>query len=133
MIFVDTGAFIAKYIAKDQFHDRAISLWGKISQERGRCFTSNFVLNEVFTLLARRTTYEFSAKKAQLIYASEELTILRSSEKEEILAVQTLKKFADQSVSFTDCISFVLMKKNKIKTTFSFDVHFQIAGFNEFS
>ena len=133
MIFLDTGAFLARYITKDQYHDPAIVSWEKIFQEGIACFTSNFVLNEVFTLLARRTTYEFAARKAQLIYGSEKITTLRPSEADEILAIQYLKKYADQAVSFTDCLSFVLMKKKKIRTAFSFDIHFQFAGFSEFT
>ena len=32
-------------------------------------------------------------------------------------------------VSFTDCISFVLMRKRQIKRVFAFDRHFMHAGF----
>ncbi|RLB20138.1 MAG: VapC toxin family PIN domain ribonuclease, partial [Deltaproteobacteria bacterium] len=34
--------------------------------------------------------------------------------------------------SFTDCVSFVLMKSQNIKRVFTFDQHFQIAGFQIF-
>ena len=36
---------------------------------------------------------------------------------------------AAQGVSFTDCISFVLMAGHGIRTAFSFDNHFLLAGF----
>ncbi len=39
------------------------------------------------------------------------------------------EKYADQRVSFTDCISFVLMRRHKIRQVFSFDRHFELAGF----
>lgn len=42
---------------------------------------------------------------------------------------QLLQKYADQGVSFTDCVSFVLMQKGDIRRVFSFDRHFRIAGF----
>lgn len=39
------------------------------------------------------------------------------------------KKFADQGVTFTDCLSFVLMKREKLRQVFGFDHHFEAAGF----
>ena len=35
----------------------------------------------------------------------------------------------DQHLSFTDCVLLVLMKSKKIKRVFTFDQHFQLAGF----
>ncbi|PYI80669.1 MAG: hypothetical protein DME26_21090 [Verrucomicrobia bacterium] len=71
MIFIDTGAFLARYLSRDQHHKAATALWEKIRAERELCVTSNFVLDETFTLLARRASYSFAAEKARVIYASE--------------------------------------------------------------
>jgi hypothetical protein len=38
------------------------------------------------------------------------------------------RTFSDHEFSFTDCTSFVLMENLKIKTTFTFDAHFQEYG-----
>lgn len=40
-----------------------------------------------------------------------------------------MKKFADQAVSFTDSLSFVLMKRAGLRDVFGFDGHFPAAGF----
>jgi len=40
-----------------------------------------------------------------------------------------IRKYADQSVSFTDCVSFALLERHNIKCAISFDRHFAIAGF----
>jgi predicted nucleic acid-binding protein len=40
-----------------------------------------------------------------------------------------MRKFADQADSFTDCLSFVLMKKERVRDVFGFDSHFVAAGF----
>ena len=129
MIFIDTGAFLARYLAKDQYHPKAIGCWNEIKKNREACFTSNFVLDETFTLLGRRAGYDFVAQRASSIYASKLLTILRPTRTDEIKAIDFFQKFADQNVSFTDCITFVLLRKEKIKRVFSFDSHFQWAGF----
>jgi predicted nucleic acid-binding protein len=129
LIFIDTGAFIARYAARDQHHQRARRLWGELPSLGIRLLTSNFVLDETFTLLARHTTYSFAAERARNILDSSVLEILRPQQKEEREAVELFAKYADQKVSFTDCVSFVLMRSKKIKEAFSFDAHFERAGF----
>ena len=130
MIFIDTGAFLARYLSQDQFHQKAVGFWNELDKSRESCFTSNFVLDETFTLLGRRAGYDFSVQRATNIYASRLLTILRPNQKDEIKAIELFQKFAEHQVSFTDCISFVLMRREKIKRVFAFDNHFQWAGFN---
>jgi predicted nucleic acid-binding protein len=129
MIFIDTGAFLARYLLKDQHHRRAVAVWKKLGSNRENCVTSNFVLDETFTLLGRRAGYGFAVQRAKNIYASQALTIYRPNREDEIKALQYFSKYADQHVRFTDCISFVLMKREKINRVFSFDRHFEFAGF----
>jgi predicted nucleic acid-binding protein len=129
VIYIDTGAFLARHIRRDQYHRRARAAWRTLSRLPWRCYTSNFVLDETFTLLARRASYPFAAQRARSIMASTTLEILRPSREDEMDALDLFEKFADQEVSFTDCISFVLMRKYQIKRVFSFDRHFRHAGF----
>jgi uncharacterized protein len=129
VIFIDTGAFLARYIERDQYHDVATTHWRTLRNDRRRCFTSNFVLDETITLLARRSTYQFAAQRARNLLASSSLSILRPDASAEFAALDLFRKFADQGVSFTDCVSFALMERQNIKCAFSFDRHFSIAGF----
>lgn len=132
MIFIDTGAFLARYINRDQYHIQATEFWNNLRNKGEYCFTSNFVLDEFFTLLSRRAGYNFVVQRARNIFSSKILTIIRPGENEELLAIDFLEKYADQKISFTDCISFVLMRKTKLKRVFSFDQHFERAGFKLF-
>ena len=130
MIFIDTGAFLARYLRNDRHHRSAVAVWETLGSNRENCVTSNFVLDETFTLLGRRAGYGFAVQRARNIYASQALTICRPDREDEIKALQIFGKYADQHVSFTDCISFVLMKREKINRVFSFDRHFEFAGFH---
>jgi uncharacterized protein len=132
MIFIDTGAFIGRYIARDQFHKKSIQAWNLLHKNRGHCFTSNFVLDETITLLGRQAGYDFAANRAVTFYRSDVLEILRPDSKDEFEALDFFRKYSDQRVSFTDCVSFVLMKRNRINLAFSFDRHFILAGFDIF-
>jgi hypothetical protein len=129
VIYVDTGAFIARYVRQDNHHRKARRAWSEIERGHVRCFTSNFVLDETFTWLGRRTSYPFAAERARALLHSAALTILRPEAEDEEKAVDLFDKFADQEVSFTDCISFVLMRRNRLERAFTFDRHFARAGF----
>ena len=87
------------------------------------------MLCETITLLARRADYGFAVEKARLIHASAVLRLLRPTREDELLAVNWLEKFADQKVSFTDAVSFELMRRHRITRAFTFDRHFELAGF----
>lgn len=129
MIFVDTGAFLARYLARDQHHDVARNGWHHLSSGPGELFTSSFVLDETFTLLGRWTTPAFAADRAENLLTSDRLAILRPDADDELAAVALFRKFGDQRVSFTDCISFALMRRHGIERVFGFDRHFPLAGF----
>ena len=129
MIFIDTGAFLARYLSNDQYHDQSNEMWDAIRRRREACITTNFVLNEFFTLLGRRAGNTFAADRALNIYASRVVKIMRPDRKAEVKAIDAFEKYADQKVSFTDCISFILMKQEGIKRAFSFDFHFRLAGY----
>ena len=129
MIFVDTGAFLARYASRDQHHAVAVHGWQELGAQRRRCLTSNFVLDEVLTLLGRRISYSFAAERAAVFWGSTALTIVRPEERDELAAIELFSKFADQRVSFTDCTSFALMRRHRIRRAFTFDRHFEAAGF----
>ena len=129
MIFVDTGAFYARYHKADDHHARSISGWSEIGSKRIPCLTTNLVVVETITLIGRDFGGKIAADRAGAIYRSAFITIVRSSLEQELEAVLLLGKFADQRVQFADCVSFVMMRRYKLKTVFGFDRHFEAAGF----
>lgn len=133
MIFVDTGAFVGRFLANDQYHASALRLWDKVEAANEPCVTSSPVLVETITLLARRTSAAFAVEKARLIYSSAAFEILRPSAADESAALAVALKFADQRLSFTDCLSFVLMQRAGLRRAFTFDAHFALAGFELWS
>lgn len=129
MIYIDTGAFVARYIERDQFFMAATACWSEIKRASTRCITSSHVLSEAFTLLARRATYGFAADRARRLYSSSEIDVIRAGQEDETLALMYFERHAGQRISFTDCISFALMKRIGIKSAFTFDQDFSAAGF----
>lgn len=128
-LFVDTGAFLGRHIKRDQHHAVARAAWKTVEKRRDRCYTSSFVLDEVFTLLGRRCGYSFAAERARQLLMSRALVILRPEAEDELRALEWFKSFAEHEVSFTDCVSFALMKRHRLSRAFGFDRHFRDAGF----
>lgn len=129
MIFVDTGAFLARYLARDQHHAAARDAWSRLPKHPWSVHTSNFVLDETFTLLGRWAGPEFAADRAEALLSSTALAILRPDAGDELEALALFRKFGDQQASFTDCVSFALMRRHGIERAFAFDRHFVHAGF----
>lgn len=130
MIFIDTGAFLARYWRRDQYHEDALAFWKELEATGEGLLTSNLVLSETFTLLARWTEYRYAARKARALYASPRFTVVRPDAEDELAALTLFEKLADQKVSFTDCVSFALMRAGRIRQAFTFDHHFGLAGFH---
>jgi hypothetical protein len=127
MIFADTSAFVAHHSRQDQNHPIASEVWKKLDQTP--LVTTNHVLEETLTLLGRRIGCTAAAGIADLILRSSTIDIIYTSREEEHDALSCFRKFADQRVSFTDCISFSVMRRHHIDTAFTFDRHFLNAGF----
>ncbi len=130
-IFIDTCAFIGFFHKKDAMHKLSMEIWEQIRKDEKTFVTTNHVLDELATLLGRKTDFSYSARKMKRVYTSG-IYIERSTEIDELRALDYFEKYADQNVSFTDCLSFVMMEKLSIKQVFTFDRHFEYAGFEKF-
>ena len=129
MMFVDAGPLMARHLPKDQHHAAARAHWQRIEAAGTPLATSNFVIDEAATLLGRRVNYAYAAEKAAAWFGSPNLTILRPDADDERAALRWFTQYADQSVSFTDCLSFALMTRHGVRDAFTFDRHFLLAGF----
>jgi predicted nucleic acid-binding protein len=54
---------------------------------------------------------------------------VQSGREDELDALRWMRKYADQRVTFVDCVSFALMRRHRIRAAFTFDRHFKQAGF----
>ena len=131
-IFVDTGAWIAIADKNDQYAKIATKFYTDLIIQRSNLFTSNLVLVETFNLLSRtigsKSTTKFGdALKTNVFLTVESITLVDWER-----AWKIFGKYDDKDFSFTDCTSFALMERLKVKSAFAFDVHFRQYGFSVF-
>lgn len=126
MIFVDTGAFLALYRKRDQYYRQAADTWAKLEPP---FITSSHITAELATLLARQVGWVEAVDRVTDVYASPHIAVIGSDREDELEALRWMRKYAGQRVSFTDCVSFALMRRHRIRRAFTFDRHFRLAGY----
>ncbi len=132
-IFIDTSAWDAIEDSGDPNHDIALAFKDDLSNDC-RLITTDYVLDETYTLLLLNVGYErtiaFQTNINELLQTGILAIVhVASSLCEE--AWDIFKRFnVDKKWSFTDCVSYVVMKQLDIDTAFAFDHHFEQMGFN---
>jgi predicted nucleic acid-binding protein len=128
-IFVDTSAWIALVDKDDSHHKEAASSYPSLLKNHRNLITSNFVIAETYIIILNELGHKLAIDFLEKLKASPRVLKIYSNEDIEAEAEPILVKYSDQDFSYTDAVSFVIMKRQKIRKAFSFDKHFVIAGF----
>jgi len=134
LIFVDTGAWYASEVEDDDHHSMARQFMKNelASNRYGVLVTSDYVLDETLTLLRTRKGIKSALEFMNKVRKSKSLQVVWIGNEIFDNALRELSKYddkKDQDLSFTDCTSFSIMNDLSITNAFSFDAHFQKAGF----
>ena len=130
MIFIDTSAFYALEVSTDKNHSKARAFLKELRENKyGRLITSDYVLDETYTLLRIGKNSDVAVNFLRKVLKSQSIDIIWVDEVIFKEGVNYAKRFKNLRISFTDCISFTIMKLMNIKTAFTFDEHFKKAGF----
>ncbi len=126
-LFVDTSAWFAFVYQRDPDHVQTREF---IQQFQGRLITSNYVFDELITLVLTRANHAEAVKIGNLLKDPTAVTLTRVTLEDEERAWEFLRKMDDKTYSFTDCTSFMLMKRLRLNIALSLDSHFEQAGFH---
>lgn len=131
-VFVDTWGWVALGHHHDQHHQRVCSLYRDLRQDGRLVYTSDYVLDEVITLLYRREAPAEASRFITAVLASAQLghVIIERITSPRFNAAWALRqRFLDKPlISFTDLTSFVLMQELGISRVLTQDEHFAQAG-----
>ena len=128
-LFVDTGAWYALADSSDQYHDEAVKIYPKLLGNYHPLKTTNLVVAETHILIRRCIGYQAAIAFLENIASSPRVFKIYSDSMLEEGAESILRQYQDQDFSYTDAVSFVVMKQYGITEAFSFDKHFATAGF----
>ena len=125
--FIDTSAFIALRDYRDVNHVRAKKFLNNIKSKKAPLLTTNFVFDEVFTFFSR--FHDVAVEMGEYIRNNPGIiNYYRVTAEDENRAWEIAKNYRDKTFSFTDCTSFAVCERLKIKGVFAFDEHFKQFG-----
>ncbi len=128
-LFVDSSAWYALNDRSDHHRTAALEKMTRISAGQVALVTSDYVLDESLTLISTLANHQTAVAFGDMLIKSTSIQLLPVTEELRQSAFDIFKKYTDKNLSFTDCTSFALMKRMKLKTAFTFDDHFRQVGF----
>lgn len=125
-LFVDTSAWFA-YVNRAAHGHRVVR--GLLHSFRERLVTTNFVFYEMVTLCAYRLGHRIAARVGATLLDPDVMDLVRATVDDEKATWELFLARPDKGYSFTDCTSFVIMRRLAIERALALDDDFQREGF----
>ena len=125
-VFVDTSAWFAYVNAGDPDHRRVRDV---LDDAPDRLVTSTYVFDETVTLTQARLGHRRAVAVGRTLLDPAIVEWLRVTPVDERAPWALFERRPDKSYSFTDCTSFVLMRRERIGHAIALDEHFAQEGF----
>lgn len=129
MIFVDTSAWVVLYVASDRRHKDAAAFLAMPERKAVPLAGTFDVFGETLTVIRSRAGLSDAIAFGEAFLSSR---ILLRTEVDAALRRQAWElfiRYREKPLSFTDCTSFALLRKQGLRHVFSFDDDFRRLGF----
>lgn len=130
-MFLDTSAWFAALSDRDQNHARAARYYRDVLTSRKVALvTTNLVVAELHAMVSRRQGPAPGLRLLEGLQADALHEIVWVTQDLQWRAVDRwLRPFADHAFSLVDAVGFEVMRERGLRTAFSTDHHFLVAGF----
>ena len=125
-VFTDTSALYAFINSKDPDHKK---IKNYLDNFKGQLLITNFIFDEIITLVLARMGHDKAVLTGKALLNPNVFIMIRLRALDEDNAWEFFIKRPDKDYSFTDCTSFVIMKRLGIEKSLAIDPHFQQEGF----
>jgi len=125
-LFVDLSAWVCFVDRSDPHHKRVGTA---LKRFVGRLVTTNFVFDETVTFCQRRLSHAIAVSVGDLLRDPGTVDLVRVENQDEDSAWRLLKDRRDKRYSFTDCTSFVVMRRLGLERAATLDAEFAQEGF----
>lgn len=130
VVFVDTFAWVAAINKSDNYHKISLKTIEYLIKKKIKLITTNYVIIETINALSkvefRKAVIEFIKK----LEASPSIEIIKITDETYNNAWILYQKRIDKDWGITDCTSFEVMRMFNIKKAFTYDRHFEQAGYS---
>jgi predicted nucleic acid-binding protein len=129
-LFIDTWGWLVLEDVKATSHKEAAQCYADATKTGGNVITTNYVLDETFTLLFRRRPFDEASRFAKGLLESPFIAVETVTPEHFRKAFDLRLSFRDKpDISFTDLTSMVVMQELKITDVLTGDRHFLQTGF----
>lgn len=128
-VFLDTAYAIALANAKDQFHEKAITVAKQLRLYKTKLITTRAVLLEIGNALSSQRFRAAAVKLLDALEADPTVGIVTVTDDLYSQAFDLYRTRPDKVWGLVDCLSFVVMQERKLISALTTDMHFQQAGF----
>jgi len=128
LILLDTSALIALSDRRDRNHKRAVEFFRE-AVRKTRFVLPKHVLVEYIDGVTKRIGKEKAVEELENILNSKLIILEFEKKKDWEKAIEYFKKYNDKKIDLTDCLSFAIMERLKLREVFTFDNDFRIHGF----
>jgi predicted nucleic acid-binding protein len=123
--FVDTSAWFEMFIPKSE---TGKSIRAMLRSLRYKLHTSDFVLDELLTVLKREGHGRLARKAWEFLNNKLFVRLIHLTPDDMLETYSVFDRFSDKDWSFTDCSSYMLIKRHKIEYACAIDKHFREFG-----
>ncbi|MFB6129075.1 MAG: type II toxin-antitoxin system VapC family toxin [Halorhabdus sp.] len=131
-LFIDIGAFYARFVGTAQRHDRATAVFEAIGIGQAPyrpLYTSTYVLDELATLILSHRDHDAATAALERVRESP-TTVIQPDRADFDRTCEEFARYDDHEISLTDHMSGVLAADRDIEHVFTFDPdHFRTLEF----
>ena len=128
-LLADSAAWVALYDRGDKFHAQAGTAFRTLAEQKIIFVVTDYIVAETVTMLMYRAGHQRAVLCGDWLLHSPRVRLIRMDLDLWNEAWQLFKRYDDKDFSFTDCASFVVMRHERLRDAFTFDHHFEQAGF----
>jgi predicted nucleic acid-binding protein len=114
---------------RDTHHDDADRMFQTAVARRVRMLTTNLVVAETHQFVLSRSGIQPAARLLDRIDMSPLVVVEFPRKEHHDAGRRWIAQLADHDISYTDAVSFAVMRSTRCSTVLGFDHHFSIAGF----
>ncbi len=131
-LFIDTGAFFARFVENAPRHGRARTVFDGIQSGEfvyRPLYTTGYVLGELATLILRKTNHATAIDTLNRIRSSAAITVVHPDADQFATACDEFERYDDQRISFVDHVTGICAIEYDVEHIFAFDNDFRTLGF----
>lgn len=129
-LLADTGALLALFNPRDEYHRRARTFVNEATSVR--FVVTELIVSETVTRLRARTGAARAADAGAALLNSRRYEVLFADTRLLDAGLGNLRRFADRRLSLVDAVSFAVIRSLALDGAFTFDRDFRDCGFAVF-